>query len=64
MQSFAMLPLVVKVIALVLQTATSALTPVNDEATIIFAGDAMQHQAQLDAAKTRSGAYEIGRAHV
>ncbi len=58
MQSFAMLPLVVKVIALVLQTATSALTPVNDEATIIFAGDAMQHQAQLDAAKTRSGAYD------
>lgn len=30
----------------------------NDEAEIIFAGDAMQHQAQLDAAKQSDGSYD------
>ena len=43
------LPLFISLVSLVLG---------YDEADLVFAGDAMQHQAQLDAARTRSGEYD------
>lgn len=35
----------------------AALSPLNQHADILFAGDAMQHSAQIDAARTAAGSY-------
>ena len=44
------------ILAIVLKL-TLALTA-DAEATLIFAGDAMMHQAQIDAARTSTGGYD------
>ncbi len=54
--AFSLLPLVVKLMATVIGPAVGSLTPyATDEATLLFAGDAMQHKAQLEAAVRQHG---------
>lgn len=43
---------------ILLYSLFSFLTPTDEEAEIVFAGDAMQHQGQLDAARRSDGSYD------
>lgn len=51
-----MLALLIGLLGLIFSPMPKSLLP-PDEAEVVFAGDAMQHQSQLDAARTRSGGY-------
>ncbi len=44
------------ILALLMQISTAYLTPA--ETTLVFAGDAMMHQAQIDAARRSDGTYD------
>lgn len=58
MQPFTLIPAVIKAIALLIGSTVAGFQPDAGEAVLLFAGDAMQHQGQLDAARRADGSYD------